>query len=911
MLPYLALEASAGSGKTFALSVRYISLMYLGANPNRILTLTFTNKAALEMKVKIFETLKNLEHSSELQEISNLTKMSIDRILSDKARILKSFLNSDIKISTIDSFFSSILRKFSFNIGLMPDFTIDEELVDDELVERFIKICQKKGLYRSLILFSVNESKKINDIFNLFRTIYEKECELDLESFTKTLQPSRPKEQTILQILEDLKYYFAKNGLSEKLLKTFEIAKIEELLDKGFIAKEDFNYWSYKKYADENINALHKKLKSELNEYAKGKETYILKEIANQYAAFKKAIQEEAKSKSKLSFLDMTNRLYAILKDDISKDFLYFRMDGNFTHLLIDEFQDTSIVQYKIIEPFMQEIVAGKGIQEDRSLFIVGDMKQSIYRFRGGSKELFSYAADSLHLEKGILETNYRSSHHVVDFVNNTFADKIPDYKRQKIHQANPIGYVKVDFDENLIDHFISNLKSLLKCGIAQSDIAILCFTNNEALTIKDTIKQEIDGVKVMMEAKQKLINIPIISGIIDFIFYLYFKEEIYLRNFEIASAKDLGTYSPWNFNINGEVSELIIDIITHFGIFYHEEDLLYFIELSRNFRDIEDFVFNYTKITQASISKDKQGIRVLTIHKSKGLEFSTVVIMDRLKRPKNSTDTLLFDYDGIQLQNVFLRIKGRENVDPQYALVKEKEKLYENEDILNAQYVAFTRAKNNLIILAKNKDSAFENLELFSQEIGMIVSSEETKNTEVKVKSDIYIPQKYGSQKQEKNDLSNTQNGDIRATDFGLALHYLLEMMGGFERKFLDDAYIALKNRFGSVLNEDDLLEIQKRVGFLLENKIFFSLVNGGTLYKEQPIYYNNERKQLDLMIEKEDEIIVLDYKTSSFSNAAHVAQVRLYKQALEEIYGKKCLAYLCYLKSNVCEIIDLEKYN
>ncbi|MDX1809091.1 MAG: RecB-like helicase [Sulfurospirillaceae bacterium] len=907
MLPYLALEASAGSGKTFALSVRYISLMYLGVNPNKILTLTFTNKAALEMKVKIFETLKNLEDSNELHEISRLTKISTDKILSKKPKILKLFLNSDIKISTIDSFFSSILRKFSFNIGLMPDFSIDEELIDDELIERFVKICQKQGLYKSLILFSVRENKKIKDIFSLFKTIYEKECELDMVNFVQTLTSSYTKEQIIWKILEDIKYHFAKNGLSEKLLKTFDVSNIDELLDKGFISKEDFNYWSYKKYADDNINTLHKTLKSELVLYAKEKEAYILREIAKQYSAFKQAMYDEAKNKSKLSFLDMTNRLYSILKDEISKDFLYFRMDGNFTHLLIDEFQDTSIVQYKIIEPFMEEIVAGKGTQEHRSLFIVGDTKQSIYRFRGGSKELFSYAADSMHLQKGVLDTNYRSSHNVVNFVNNIFMDKITGYKKQNPHPEKPDGFVKVDFSENLIDNFISNLKSLLSDGILESDIAILCFTNSEALSIKDAIKHEIEGIKVTMEAKQKLINIPIISGIIDFIFYLYFDEEIYLKNFEIACAKSLDNYAPWNFNINVEVFELITDIINHFEIFYNEEDLLYFTELSRNFKDVEDFVFNYTKLTQSSISKDKQGIRVLTIHKSKGLEFPTVLIMDRLKRPRNSTETLLFDYDGIQLNNIFLRIKGRENVDTDYALAKEKEKVYEGEDLLNAQYVAFTRAKNNLIIFAKEKNSAFENLDLQSYETGKIVVSEEKEKTTIQEDIDIYIPEKYGSQKQEKNDSLNMKSGDIYSIDFGLGLHYMLEIIGGFDKVFVDDAYNALKNRYGLILSEEDLIEIKNRVLGLLEDKVFLSLIDGGKIHKEQPIYYDSERKQLDLLIEKEGEIIVLDYKTSNFSYESHLVQVELYKRALEDIYKKKCSAYLCYLKHESCEIINL----
>ncbi len=112
--PFLSLEASAGSGKTYALSVRYISLLFLGVNPNRILTLTFTNKAANEMKGRIAEVLKDLENRSELDEICKQSGLDKDEILKQKPKILQSFLKDELLISTIDSFFAKILTKILF-----------------------------------------------------------------------------------------------------------------------------------------------------------------------------------------------------------------------------------------------------------------------------------------------------------------------------------------------------------------------------------------------------------------------------------------------------------------------------------------------------------------------------------------------------------------------------------------------------------------------------------------------------------------------------------------------------------------------------------------------------------------------------------------------------------------------------
>ncbi|WP_331774605.1 RecB-like helicase [Sulfurospirillum sp. 1612] len=907
MLKSLALEASAGSGKTFALSVRYISLMYLGINPNKILTLTFTNKATLEMKVKIFECLKTLEHSSELHEIVKLTGLTKEKILEMQPKILKLFLNSDLKISTIDSFFASILRKFSFNIGLMPDFSIEEEFASDVLMERFLQICKKSSLYHSLVVFAQKENKSLTDIFKLFQVVYERESELDLERYAKGIQLQALRSEKILSLLEQIQEAFARNGLGEKTLQSLQVSSVDELLSKGFVGKADFEYWHYKKYADATINALHHELKHELAQYVQQKEHYVIKEISKYYSAFKKAIYEEAKKSGKLSFLDLTYRLYQLLHQEISKDFLYFRMDGNFTHLLIDEFQDTSIVQYKILEPFMQEVAAGKGAYEDRSLFIVGDIKQSIYRFRGGSKELFLYAAEQLHLSRDILETNYRSAHQVVHFVNATFAEKIKDYKAQKINPANPVGYVKVDLGDDIEAQVIANLQFLMDHDISQDDIAILCFTNKEALILKELIQQQIPGTKVTMEAKQKLIDVPIISGIIDFIFYLYFREPIYLRNFEAACAKKVDSSKMAYFNLDGDVFELICDIIEAFEIFSKEEDLLYFIEISKKFRDIEDFIFNHDTISQASLSKSTQGIRVLTIHKSKGLEFHSVVIADRIKKPKSSSHTLLFDYEGIQLKNLYLRIKGRENVDLDYARAKEQEKNAATEDLINAQYVALTRAKNNLIVCAKKKDSAFENLDLLQQEVGDIFASVPKETSPSKKETKPISPSRYGSQKQEKTEKSEVYRGDIHAIDFGLGLHYMLEILGGFDERALPEAFASLKNRYGFILKENMLQDIYNRVQMLLQDETFRTLVHEGTCYKEQPLYYQGERKQLDLLVEKDGEIIVIDYKTSRIVQEAHRNQVKHYQKALQSIYNKKCRAYLCYLRETGCELVEI----
>jgi len=904
MLNNLALEASAGSGKTYALSVRYISLLFLGSKPEQILTLTFTNKAALEMRKRIFDTLKNLETCDELNDICLLTQKSKEEILSKSQAILALFLKSDLKISTIDSFFSSMLRKFSFNIGLMPDFSLEDSLVSDDVIERFLKIAKQDFLYESLVMLALNETKKLEDLFSLFSVLFEKHSEINFKYLAKK-SCAYPSDKEILEIIDAIRERFIKNGLSQNALKTLDISSVKELLAKKFLQRDDFDYWSYKKYADDEINALHVELKKRLFLYARAKETYVLSQFAKLYDTFLRALEIESKQKSSLSFSQMTNRLYDLLQNEIDKDFLYFRIDGSFNHMLIDEFQDTNIVQYKILEPFMQEISSGIGVKGSRSLFVVGDAKQSIYRFRGGAKELFSYAINHLNLDVGVLGTNYRSSQSIVNFINSTFNKKIANYKNQEVRVGALEGFVGVNICDDIEKNLIENIKNLLNLGVLQEDIAVLCYTNQEALLLKELIETKITEAKVTMEAKRKLIDIPIISAIIDFIHYLYFKDEIYLENFQIMSMKkyDIENFA---FDTSGSVDDLVIDIIKYFDIFYLKDDMLLFIQSCAQFLDIEDFLFNFHDISQSSISKNDEGIRVLTIHKSKGLEFSNVFLVDRLKRPRSGGGTFIFDYDDIQLQNLFLSVKSREYFDESYKKAKEKESMKEYEDALNTQYVALTRAKDNLFVLCKEKNSAFANLELSQQQNGNIhVQKYEKKNIEVK--AEYFIPQKYGTQEVETTKINKSEANDYRSQDFGLALHFMLEIMGDFEERYIQNAFESLKNRYQMILDDSDLEDIKKRVLRLLDDKEFKSLIKDAILYKEQPIYHDGQRKQLDLLAEFEDRVVVIDYKSSQTKQASHVNQILAYKKALEDIYDKKCEAYLCYLKKEKNEIIKV----
>lgn len=901
MSSYLALEASAGSGKTFALSVRYLSLLFMGANPQKIVALTFTNKSAAEMKTRIFETLKHLESKDELEAIATQTGKSKEVLLAEKERVMQTLLQADIKISTLDSFFSLILRHFALHVGLQPDFTVGQKRLEVELVERFIQGCKRHNLYNALIAFSLNEDKKLGDLFSLLNTLYQKKSELDVSTLE---EGSFPSLKPCLDILERIRAHFEQSGLSVRGLATFKAQTLGELLSKKYLERDDFGYWDYKKYTNEQVDALLMELKHALNAHVNAKEAYFLGQLGKLFAVYDASLKALMSEYGELAFDDVTNLLYTLLHQEISKDFLYFRLDGAIEHLLIDEFQDTSIVQYQILLPIIEEIRAGQGVKEFKTLFFVGDVKQSIYRFRGGAKELFGYAKKSLHLDINALDTNYRSNELVVDFVNELFTCKIKGYEPQKVAKATGEGYINVRIEEAIEPLVLDAVALLLKEGVKPKDIALLVHTNKDAKAFKELVQEQFPALHVRLEATLKLIEVRPIKAIIALLKYLYFGDELYKASFLalIGEVWDAPLFKA-AFDVNVAPLLLVEKIIETYRLFDGSADILSFLEVASRYEEIESFLFALDDLSDEAKSEDVDGLRVLTVHKSKGLEFEHVIVCDRLSRDNNRSDTLLWHYDEVEIKGLYLSMAGRETVDASYAKAKEHESALMVEDRLNALYVAFTRAKRSLFVCAKAQNSAFEMLELSTTERGIIRAS--TKETTVAASTmRVYEPKRYGAQEVASTP-DEEESAEIASITFGIAQHYLLEMMERFDEASLKRAYTALQNRFAPLLDETAMRAIYQRGEKLITCKAFLDLIEGAKVFKEQPLMYQKERKQIDLLLEFLDRIVVVDYKSSKKQSAKHQTQIKLYQDALTQIYNLPVEAYICYLQNDGVELL------
>ncbi len=900
-----AYEASAGSGKTFSLVVRYLSLLFSGEQAEKILALTFTNKAANEMQERIVNTLIDLENKGELHEIAKVLECSPENLLAKRPEVLKALLNADTKVMTLDKFFAKILRKFSLHAGLMPNFSTYESQHELKVMARFLTLVNTQGKDDALIKLSLLASKRLADIFSLLNELYAKKNEMQKIRFKP--EPYLPYEEIVMKSFHELQSMIFATEIGKRGRTAMEAESIDELIGKTWIEKESLEYWDFKKYFHPRMDELLHEIQDGLYHYMKAKESHFLFELLSLLDLYIEAKMLVAKEDEELSFDDITYLVFYLLKDEsnkgrINSDFLYFRLDANINHILLDEFQDTSTIQFEILRPLIEEMASGQGSKERSSLFLVGDVKQSIYRFRGGKKELFYAVTDHFNVKVDQLRTNYRSEKEVVEFVNEVFIDKINGYVPQLVKDGASKGYVEVIFNDEVLENMTAILKTLIQKGADLNEIAILTATNADGARVEELLKAE--KIDVVTETTSKLINQKNIKALIEYLKYSYFKQEIYARNFFALIGQGEGKLYPCNVN-SPELSTELKKVIEKYRLFDGDMNILSFLEKLSSYKDIEAFLFEYERMDTSAAQKELNGVRVLTVHKSKGLEYEHVIVLDRLGRSSSDKSPIIYEYEGIHLENIYLRMSKRASLDESYSRALDKEKKLSKEDELNALYVAFTRAKESLFIIHKSKDSKFEEL---------CLSQEVRGELELATKEKVYQPQLpdisfkelyYGTQMELLSEEKNEEE-DHKAIEFGLAMHYALEMICSFAKESVHAAVSITRNKFGSILSEEEFISIERRLKQLVEDKAFLELIQG-RLYKEKAISYDKELRYIDLLIEHADEWIVIDYKSAISHTQSHLKQVNFYKKAVRDITAKRVRGYICYVLEEGIKLVEV----
>ena len=914
---YLCLEASAGSGKTFALTVRYIALLLKGNHPRKILALTFTNKAANEMKHRITDTFCNLDSSKcdgERNAICELLDISKEEVLALRDKFMADFLSSELKISTFDSFFATILRQFSLNLGLMPDFnSLNDNSID--VKNEFKRLLDSNSMMSKVAKYLYYTNSKENALF-------EKLALLSQNKFDKFDAPL-PDPKNAMDRYNALCDVALKLSSDGNYVKNFnKNLSLNEIVEKAVVKGINKKYFN-KVRNNAEFNAARDEFISALKEYYLALEKYEISQISYFVDLYKKAIANVNRRENSLSFADITNWVNELLtnKNKQNIDMLYFRLDAKIRHILIDEFQDTDIKQYDILKPLIAESLSGIGQSGVGSFFYVGDIKQSIYRFRGGQSELFNkLKEDFSQIKAQSLDKNYRSDKEIVKYVNEIFQKKYPHYIDQ-IPNSKDDGYVGVvKFDrEKYLEAIYDSIKKLEDNRIEHKDMAILCWKNSDIYNIKDFLEKK--GLEVSTQTTNNLIKSANVAAVVAFLKYSIFGDEIYLNTqYEITKTKK----AKLELKSDASVAQTLKFIAKYLELEPCDVDLLKLYEISSRYSDIYDFAFNIDNDQTTSAKNSQKGITIMTVHKSKGLQFDHVIVLDYIGKENSQKDKFLMEYNlgtnswDIRLANKVFEYLG----DKDYIQLQDRQKELDRKEVINKTYVALTRAKHSLIILAKdnpngNNISYFtmyesngqkvEYLNLKEYKSGIIKPNSDKKQESKPQITDLKPFEKVAPQEILTSDKPK-ESLNLDSIYFGKALHYYLESIDFADFNSLKIAQNCLYNKFGAFIDQDGLKDIKARVDRLLNNPQFLEIIKDKRLYQEQDIGFNGALKRIDLLCVNSDEIEIIDYKTSLKNSDEHKEQVREYLDILSQIYPQKRLkASIVYILHDEIQISKL----
>ncbi len=906
----MALKASAGSGKTFALSVRFLALLFKGANPSEILTLTFTKKATAEMKERILDYLKilqkeNLENEKEKEKSQNILKELEEKyrlnpsFVQNRAQeIYQRFLNAEIRISTIDAFFQSILRKFCWFVGLSANFEVNEDTKahQQQLNESFLSALNNEQLEELSVFItqclsydSYTSDSILERLRFLKNKLYlfdpnKKEPAFDEEGFLEKLRSLNQQIQSV-------------ETASNEAKKAIKCDDFRGFLNSSLTwleKKSEYRY--FKKFKDEipTLESECEEIENDLKRYYEARENALFKK-------FPKFIQLYDKATSKIQALDfdaIKDKVHALLNgyEEMPAEFFYFRLDSRIAHILIDEFQDTSLNDYKILAPFIDEIKAGIGQAKwHRSVFFVGDVKQSIYGFRGSFSSLFESVSKDFYHDN--LPFNHRSSPLIINYVNTIFKKAYQNsptaYLEQKYPKASSNkhardGYVKVslvaDERELLLEQILQEAKNLLEHRIDPKDITLLCATNDDALEIKNYLQKNLSAIRPSTESSAKLsqfVESKIIKNALEYAlaeepYKPFYKHSVlklagYLHDDAIA----LASFNPKKESVAGFVWK-VMELFELYG-----ECAQICLELAVGCEDANEFL---EKLEAKEIASFKaEGAQIMTIHKSKGMQFPYVIVCERLGKPKtNNSNQFLEEYDGTELTRLYYRMKNREVVDKDYARALDKEEAAKDHEETNVYYVAFTRAELGLIVVAKDKKGMHEKLDLAPLEEGKIVpvisSQKEPSSASVVIK-----PHAYGEQVQEIEEEPSDyeKNNDQEAINFGIALHKGLEYQYAYnipKKSVLE--YLNYHHGFYGL----DYQALEESLELFENDAKIQALFKNLALKGEVAFLFEGVVSRIDVLLwDKGQNLYVLDYKSSQNYQQSHKAQVSHYAAFLQ----------------------------
>lgn len=1041
-------KASAGSGKTYVLTKEYLKLLFKkSSNYKHILAVTFTNKACSEMKERIvfalydlsLENPKNSDYVTEFQKEFNLNS---DELRKKASEILHEILQnySFFYVETIDAFFQRIIRNFAKDLGLNSYYSIELDTVAvigeavknlylqlhdnpeiQEWINEFTESKINDGKSRNIFNEIIEESKILtsekfivhNSEFIPIHTIVEFFAQIEQYEYDFSQKINKKISELLQNInsfgLQLTDFYKGKTGpfsyfnkLKNSLEELPSVNAIEKLQDENFWFSKTSNH---RHLVPQLIQAGLKEQIAEILQSIIGDEgtKYRTAEkiLSNKYSiGLLKTIQNQIDKycRDEEKFLiSNTNILLRKIIDEQDAPFIYEKIGCYINYMMIDEFQDTSVMQWANFLPLIRN-----SISEGGKALVVGDVKQAIYRFRNGDWNLlFSqiYKDFPNSISEINLEYNWRSLTNITDFNNSFFKHFVSiiqnkyeedvaeisesvtpemkqrisllykDLKQEKPSQIPNGGVVQCipvvneknkDDVNNRFSVTLHKVLHLFSIGFHPDDIVFLVKSKKEARAIVDFFNsqkkiypQYTQQFTVVSSEALLLRN----SGAVQFILaYLQWIENPYC---DFSRTFLLYTYSSWKnsdeqlavntifenesefgeypqIQRNKSIYEIVEHIIEKYSLCGRQEDISYIIEF-------QNLLHSFSKNKGISVSlfldwweqnKDKLYLkqdaigymRVMTIHKSKGLQFPIVIMPFADWKFENSKAKALFTTENTDFPDIpVISVPNSNSMKyTQFSQQYAEEKLQVYIDSVNALYVACTRPEQALYMMydtksikssiAQSIQSAIscmpnEIIDSVTTEDGQFILGDEQSLKPKSEAKPIQITMNYPVFTKNKNLLPDpeavrfsqtvVQKNDERI--FGVVMHKILEYI-----VVKDDIESAVQKCVSQGIISDE--QKQEYIDVLFDRisnplvQDWFS-INYKVLTEQSIITFEGEKRP-DRILIQEQKAIVVDYKFTREKDLKHSEQVGNYLKLLNEM-GYTAQGYVWYVMKN--EIVEV----
>lgn len=712
-------KASAGSGKTHTLSKTYLDLLLKADSKTayrNILAVTFTNKATEEMKERILRDLAE----------EGKTNPRAREILINLLHDYGSF-----SVSTIDKFFQQALRAFSRELGSSGNYQIelDKASLTKEAMDRVLDDLTEKD--KDLLGWFTKQLETALDngeSFHLESSLYEMAEEFgDVnEKFTYDKKKLTELKARCKEIVDTFHKDVYENALCIDTTtwgKTAAkgLAQYAGAQTKYKDSVKAANATTLAKLAEtagcEAMYALMNPQGRRWKEYRTARmveKVIFTLGLAEEFYS-KLAIIEEEKG---VISLDESTSLLRDIIDGSDAPFIYEKLGVRFNHFLLDEFQDTSVVQWENFKPLL-----ANSVSEGYSNIIVGDVKQSIYRWRNSDWNLLDKEIEENFkgkVEVITLKENWRSTQSIVNFNNEFFtfaADNLglstiyADVKQEVKVKDSQEGCVTVDFCEDELEMIDGYIEQAVAAGAKMSDMAILLRTNGEGKKVAEYLLSK--GYSVISDDSLDLKSSLIIRKIVSYLHSLCNNSDslnTYLsESLEIDSEREYHSLLDLVDGVIKDLSETHPDEIKGQTLFIQSfmDDILEWTSIHGN--DLRQYLKHWEESKIAiSSPNDPNAIRITTVHKSKGLAFPIVIFPFAEKVGLFKEDTLWCHLDsdaemGESFNSIFPVVLGKSSGDSFFSESLKNEMEMQRIDNLNIFYVCLTRARKEMHIIAKN----------------------------------------------------------------------------------------------------------------------------------------------------------------------------------------------------------------